>query len=103
MKGGLREDASVSEVGKHLRALVHELNNPLAVMMGFTQLIMLDGRCEGRMRADLEKVYSEMKRAVAVVERLHACALSLERRSTDGTAKVEGVPEDPVTPARESR
>ncbi len=103
MKGGLRADASTSEVGKHLRALVHELNNPLAVMMGFTQLIMLDGRCEPGMRADLEKVYSEMKRAAAVVERLHACALSLERGSADGTAKLAGFPEATVIPTNESR
>ncbi len=71
-------------------------------MMGFTQLVMLDGRCEGRMRADLEKAYSEMKRAAAVVERLHACALSLERGSADGAGKPEGFSEDPVIPARQS-
>jgi signal transduction histidine kinase len=76
--GGLQEGTSPEEVGKRLRAVVHELNNPLAVMMGFTQLMMMDGQCEGKLRADLEKVCSELKRLAAVVEKLHAYALSLQ-------------------------
>jgi signal transduction histidine kinase len=68
------------EVGKELRTLVHELNNPLAVMMGFTQLILLNNRCDGKVQADLDKVYSEMKRVARVVEKLHAYALSLQQR-----------------------
>lgn len=62
----------------HLREIVHELNNPLAVIMGFTQLILLDLRCEGKMRADVERVYSEMQHVVPVVEKLHSYALSLQ-------------------------
>ncbi len=92
----------MSDIGKHLRALVHELNNPLAVMMGFTQLIMLDGHCDGRMRADLEKVYSEMKRAASVSEKLHACALLLERGSPEERAKPACFPQDAVGPCDET-
>ncbi len=67
------------EVGKELRTLVHELNNPLAVMMGFTQLILLNNRCDGKVRADLDKVYSEMKRVARAVEKLHIYALTLQQ------------------------
>ena len=72
------------EVGKELRTLVHELNNPLAVMMGFTQLILLNNRCDGAVRADLDKVYSEMKRVARAVEKLHSYALSLQQRGLAG-------------------
>lgn len=72
------------EVAKELRTLVHELNNPLAVMMGFTQLILLNNRCDGAVRADLDKVYSEMKRVARAVEKLHSYALSLQQRGLAG-------------------
>jgi len=74
------EEALRHEVGKELRTLVHELNNPLAVMMGFTQLILLNDRCDSNVRADLDKVYSEMRRVARAVEKLHAYALSLQQR-----------------------
>ncbi len=87
--GPQAEEALRCEVGKELRSLVHELNNPLAVMMGFTQLILLNNRCDSKVRADLDKVYSEMKRVARAVEKLHTYALSLQehRPAADGCAK----------------
>lgn len=70
--------APLGEVAAHLREIAHELNNPLAVIMGFTQLILLDLRCEGKMRVDVERVYAEMKRLIQVVEKLHAYSVSLQ-------------------------
>ena len=70
--------ASLGEVAAHLREVAHELNNPLAVILGFTQLILLDPYCEGKMRADVERLHSEMKRVIRVVEQLHAYARSLQ-------------------------
>jgi len=69
---------ALSEVAAHLRETSHELNNPLAVIMGFTQLILLDSQCDGKMRSEVERLYSEMKRLIQVVERLHAYAVSLQ-------------------------
>ncbi len=66
------------EVGAHLRQTSHDLNNPLAVMMGFTQLILLDPHCEGKMRADVERLYGEMQRISQIVERLHTYGMSLQ-------------------------
>jgi nitrogen-specific signal transduction histidine kinase len=65
------------EVAANLRAFAHELNNPLAVMMGFTQLLVLNPNCQGNTRKDIEKIYSELKRVIQVVEKLHEYALSL--------------------------
>ena len=77
----LRSDASnaeLGEVGARLRAFAHELNNPLAVMMGFSQLIMLNPTCGNKVRADMDKIYSEMQRVVHVAEKLHSYALALQ-------------------------
>jgi signal transduction histidine kinase len=71
-------NASLGAVAASLREIAHELNNPLAVMMGFTQLILLDLRCDGKLRADVERLYAEMKRIVQVVEKLHAYAVSMQ-------------------------
>ena len=78
------EEALRCEVGKELRTLVHELNNPLAVMMGFTQLILLNNRCDGKVRDDLDKIYSEMKRVARAVDKLNTYALSLQRPGLTG-------------------
>jgi len=74
---GLNSNPDLTEVAQNLRSLAHDLNNPLAVMMGFTQLIVLNNGCNGKIRADIEKVYAELKRIIQVVERLHGYALSL--------------------------
>jgi hypothetical protein len=69
------------------------MNNPLAVMMGFAQLLMLDEQCSSRMRYDLQKVYAEMNRIAHSIEKLHAFALSLQ----NGNATTAGRrPEDVV-------
>ncbi len=72
------EQVVVREVAGKLRTFAHELNNPLAVMMGFTQLILLNAQCNGKVRADMDKLFSELKRVIQVVERLHGYALSLQ-------------------------
>jgi nitrogen-specific signal transduction histidine kinase len=76
-----------NEVAANLRAFSHELNNPLAVIMGFTQLLVLNPNCQGNTRKDIEKIYSELKRVIQVVEKLHEYALSLyEKQQPDSDA-----------------
>jgi PAS domain S-box-containing protein len=74
------ENSVTSEIAGNLRTFAHDLNNPLAVMMGFTQLLILNSNCQGNIRCDIEKLYSELKRVIQVVEKLHAYALSLYER-----------------------
>ncbi len=78
---GAEGGAILEEVALKLRNITHELNNPLAIVMGFTQLILLNGQCEGKMRMDVERLYSEMRRLIQVVEKLHAYAVSLQDRA----------------------
>jgi PAS domain S-box-containing protein len=73
------------EVGARLRSLSHEINNPLAVAMGFTQLLILNANGNGKVRSDMEKLYSEITRVSQVVERLHEYAVELQREKIGET------------------
>ncbi len=75
-----QDDFAISEVGSRLRAFAHDLNNPLAVMAGFSQLLMMNSDCQGTMRADVEKLYSELQRVIQTVETLHRYAISLHEK-----------------------
>jgi PAS domain S-box-containing protein len=74
-------------IGQKLRSISHEMNNPLAVSMGFLQLLMLNEQCTGRVRIDLERIYSGMGRLVTAVERLHKYAQSLQQVKPDSLTK----------------
>jgi PAS domain S-box-containing protein len=71
------DNSAIADIATTLRTFAHDLNNPLAVLMGFTQLLILNQNCQGNIRNDIEKLYSELKRVIHVVERLHEYALSL--------------------------
>jgi PAS domain S-box-containing protein len=75
------EDSAVADIAANLRAFAHDLNNPLAVIIGFAQLLLLDSGCSGRVRADIEKLYSELQNIVQIVERLHGYAISLHEKN----------------------
>jgi PAS domain S-box-containing protein len=77
---GEEDDSIVSEIATTLRMFAHDLNNPLAVMMGFAQLLILNQNCQGTIRSDIEKIYSELKHVIQVVERLHEYAHSLREK-----------------------
>ena len=72
------DNAAVADIAASLRAFVHDLNNPLAVIMGFAQLLELNSNCKGKVRADIEKLSEELKNVVHIVERLHGYAISLD-------------------------
>jgi PAS domain S-box-containing protein len=75
-------DNALTAVTARLRVVCHEMNNPLAVMLGFVQLILLNPDCQGKIRADMEKVFSEMQRVIHSVARLHSYALALQENET---------------------
>jgi PAS domain S-box-containing protein len=81
------DNSAVADIASTLRAFAHDLNNPLAVIMGFTQLLILNTDCQGKIRSDIDKLYSELKRVNQVVERLHEYAISLyeKRQSSQET------------------
>ena len=70
-------DSPVSEIGRHIRKLVHQMNNSLAIVMGSTQLLSMNSRPAEKMQSDVEKIYSELGRMALVVESLQEYARSL--------------------------
>lgn len=76
--GGI-EDAVLEEVAARLRSFAHEINNPLAVVMGFAQLLLLNENCQGKARSDIEKLLYELGQVIQLVEKLHAYAVALCR------------------------
>lgn len=82
-------DPARRDTAARLRAISHAINNPLAVMMGFAQLILLSTRCEGQIRVDMEKLYSELKRVIQIVEELHSYAVSLQEAHNSRDAESE--------------
>jgi PAS domain S-box-containing protein len=77
---GAGGDNVLTAIAARLRAICHEMNNPLAVMLGFVQLILLNPDCQGKMRADMEKVFAEVQRIIHSVSRLHSYALTLQEK-----------------------
>ncbi len=85
------ERTAVMEVAADLRVFAHDINNPLAVMMGLAQLLILNASCQGKIRGDVEKLYSELKRVSQAVERMHSYSLSLhEKTQPDEASKAAG-------------
>jgi PAS domain S-box-containing protein len=71
------DHAVVADIAASLRGFVHDLNNPLAVVLGFAQLLELNSNCNSKVQADIEKISEELKNVVHIIERLHGYAISL--------------------------
>jgi two-component system NtrC family sensor kinase len=79
---GLSADAAhrlrLMQAGQMLAGLVHEINNPLAVILGYAQLLHDRAACEDD-RRDLRIVLDEARRAASLVDDM----LGFTRRATD--------------------
>lgn len=99
-KPGIGVNFGYPDVGRHIRALVHDLNNSLAVIMASSQLVALHCGSSERVRSDTEKLNTEVERVALVAETLHTCARSLseasESSSTGSMAKNESYPRDQI-------
>lgn len=97
----LEPDSSLTEISARLRRFAHDLNNPLAVMLGFAQLLALNASCPPKIRADVERICSELKQTADMVEKLRNYALWLEKEARAGRTRADrangGVPQ--ISPA----
>ena len=63
----LRQAEKLSALGQMISGIAHELNNPLAVIKGYLDLILLRHKLGAQTRSDLEKVAHESDRAAKLV------------------------------------
>ena len=66
----LIQSARLAAVGEMAAGVAHELNNPLTTVAGFVELVLDDVPEDNPIRADLELVLREARRAREVVRRL---------------------------------
>ncbi|MHB8523364.1 MAG: hybrid sensor histidine kinase/response regulator [Limisphaerales bacterium] len=63
----LRQAEKLSALGQMISGVAHELNNPLAVIKGYLELILAHHQLPAKTRTDLEKVAQESSRAGKLV------------------------------------
>jgi PAS domain S-box-containing protein len=71
------ERSKISGIADVLRGCAHDMNNVMAIIMGFAQLLMIDETCSKNVKSDLEKILVELRQLVEIVERMHKYAYSL--------------------------
>ncbi len=84
----LRRNEKLAGMGRMLAGAAHELNNPLAAILGLAQLQLLDSAHSAELRDDLGKIEHATLRARAIVQQL----LSLARAQRPGAHSVALAP-----------
>jgi len=70
MEQQLRQAEKLSALGQLVAGVAHELNNPLAVVMGYAQILSKHNALDEKVRKDLLKILRESERAAKIVRNL---------------------------------
>jgi PAS domain S-box-containing protein len=70
MEQQLRQTEKLTALGQLVAGVAHELNNPLAVVMGYAQILSQQESLAERVRKDLLKILHESDRAAKIVRNL---------------------------------
>src|ERR1017187_1340629 len=70
MEQQLRQAEKLSALGQLVAGVAHELNNPLAVVMGYAQILSKHKALDEKVKKDLLKILHESERAAKIVRNL---------------------------------
>lgn len=74
MQGRLIEVEKLSAMGRMISGVTHELNNPLAAVLGYAQLLQTNESLDDEARHDVQRVYAQADRAAKIVRNLQLFA-----------------------------
>ena len=66
----LIQSAKLAAVGELIAGVTHEVNNPLAVVMGYSEMILGEENLDPQLRKSIDVIYNEANRARKVIQNL---------------------------------